>query len=420
MIQASELQQLAEEYGTPTFLFNLEELRARMQSVRELMGEKIKVCYSIKANPFLTKAMAEYCDRLEVCSPGELFICESLGVADERVVYSGVNKGAADIAWAIEDGVGVCTAESLRHLQLLEEGAAAAGRTISVIPRLSAGTQFGMSKEDLFAALEHRADYPHLELCGLHYFAGTQRAKLQKQREELQMLREVFAEIEDRFGLNLRRLEYGPGLPHPYFENEDFSDTLSPLRELAPDLQLMAQERDLTVEMGRFYVSGCGTYLTRVEDIKSHTDKGEVTNYVILDGGMNHVNYLGQIMGMKVPVLQVPVHTGQSCADGLQSFVERREAVETASETEDYALCGSLCTTADVLVRKVTLPKLAIGDTLAFCNLGAYSVTEGILMFLSRTMPRIVLVDRDADGKMKARLARDFTETHPLNTEAGN
>ena len=69
--------------------------------------------------------------------------------------------------------------------------------------RLNAGSQFGMSKEDLFTALAHRRETPDLEFIGIHYFVGTQRKKLVNQQKELAMLRELYAEIEQTFGLRL-------------------------------------------------------------------------------------------------------------------------------------------------------------------------------------------------------------------------
>lgn len=73
-------------------------------------------------------------------------------------------------------------------------------------------------------------------------------------------------------------------------------------------------------------------------------------------------------------------------------------------------LCGSLCTTADVLVRKANLPPLAVGDVLCFTRIGAYSVTEGPALFLSRNMPRILL--HTAEGDV---LVRDTIHTSSLN-----
>ena len=392
MLSDRELRKIEDEYGTPVFLFDTEALKARVAAMKEILGEKVTLCYSIKANPFLIPAMTESLEKLEVCSPGELAICEALQVAPERIVYSGVNKMPDDIREAMDYQAGIFTAESVHQFEKVHAEAKRRGIVVPVLPRLNGGSQFGMSKEDLLWLIGHREEFPHCRIEGIHYFVGTQRKKLSEQREEMQMLRALFDEIEETFGVRLRKLEYGPGLPVPLFEKDDFSDTLAPLKEVADAIREMAEWSELTVEMGRFYVTECGYYLTKVWDEK--TANG--TNYALVDGGMNHVNYLGQIMGMKVPVIR---HL-------------KAEENEGAGETKNWALCGSLCTTADVLVRKAPFTDLAMGDVLVFTNIGAYSVTEGIHLFLSRTMPRILL--READGTV--RIARDFTETHPINT----
>ena len=72
------LQQLAAAYGTPTFVFDVDALQARVRAIQAVFGPDIRLCYSIKANPFLLPAMSAVTARLEVCSPGELSVCESL------------------------------------------------------------------------------------------------------------------------------------------------------------------------------------------------------------------------------------------------------------------------------------------------------------------------------------------------------
>ena len=80
-----------------------------------------------------------------------------------------------------------------------------------------------------------------------------------------------------------------------------------------------------------------------------------------------------------------------------------------ARREREWTVCGSLCTTGDVLVRKLRIP-LAEGDLLAFDNLGAYSVTEGIALFLSRELPLVAL-----RGEGGWRVARKRVETSALN-----
>ncbi|MBP3657062.1 MAG: alanine racemase [Clostridia bacterium] len=383
------LGRIAAQYGTPTFVFDEDALAARMRAVKEIVGESVHLCYSIKANPFLIPAMQQLTELLEVCSPGELIICEDLHVDPATILFSGVNKTREDILRAIDVGVRRFTAESPLHVRLLNECALERGVVLHTLLRLTAGSQFGMDESDLRAAISSRASLTGLDIEGIHYFAGTQRKKLDHQRKELEMLCALMDSLKAEESFDTRRLEYGPGLYYPYFAHEDFSDTLAPVRELAPDLQRIAQRTELTIEMGRFFASECGSYLTTVVDTKINCGYG----YAIVDGGMHHVNYLGGNMGMRLPI------------------IEHLPGPEHADESPmDWALCGSLCTTADVLVRKAPMCGLAQGDVLAFRHIGAYSVTEGPALFLSRRMPRIVL---HRGGE--THLVRDHIESAKLN-----
>ena len=385
-----QLSAIAKEFGTPSFVFDESALAGRMRAVKEIVGGSVHLCYSIKANPFLIPAMQSHVELLEVCSPGELEICESLRVDPKTILFSGVNKTLADIEHAMDAGVVRFTAESPLHIRLLEQAAAARGEVYPVLLRLTAGSQFGMDESDLLDAIAHRDAYTHLRFEGIHYFSGTQRAKLDKdQRKELGMLMQFMDKLVQDYGFVCEKIEYGPGLYFPYFAHEDHSDTLAPIRDLAPDLKALADRCELTIEMGRFFASECGTYLTTVVDTKVNCGH----HYAILDGGIHHVNYLGGTMGMRNPIITHiagPDHTGEAEAD--------------------WSLCGSLCTTADILVRKIALAGLAQQDVLAFHNIGAYSVTEGPALFLSRNMPRIVL-----SSDSGARLVRDVIHSSALN-----
>ena len=99
------------------------------------------------------------------------------------------------------------------------------------------------------------------------------------------------------------------------------------------------------------------------------------------------------MMGMKVPVI-------------------RHLKTTDNTEKKEWILCGSLCTVNDVLVRKKELEGLSVGDILAFDHIGAYSVTEGIYLFLSRTMPSVIL----RENKNSFRLVRSPLETCDVNT----
>lgn len=388
-MNSEALQDIAASFATPAFIFDADEFGRRAKNVKSAIGGA-SLCYSIKANPFLLACLPEEIDRVEVCSPGELAICRRVGVDPSTVVYSGVNKGSEDIAEAIEYGAELLTAESLRQLGLINAAALAAGKRVRVALRLTSGNQFGMDSENLKRAVAEKGSYGGVDIVAIHYYSGTQKKKLAVVEKELAELEELADTLEERFGLSGISLEYGPGLPADYFGDDPEGRDMAVLAEAGAMIASVAARRSVTVEFGRFLASPCGTYLTAAADIKNNN--GE--NFVICDGGINHLKYYGQTMAMQTPPITLLGDHGE--------------------KTEDYTLCGSLCTTADILVRKVTLPALSVGDVLAFGRCGAYSVTEGIGLFLSRQLPRIVLHSERGGN----RLLRDFYGTDILNSPA--
>ena len=158
-------------------------------------------------------------------------------------------RGLTDIREAYEYGVGIFTAESVRQADLLQQVVASADsdQKAEVILRLNAGSQFGMAKEDVFDILQRReTSYRSLNITGIHYFVGTQRKRAKRKIKELQVLLELFEDIRNSFGLELKKLEYGPGFAVPYFADDDFSDTLFPVKELKDILKEVAQKVELT------------------------------------------------------------------------------------------------------------------------------------------------------------------------------
>ena len=386
-----ELLEIAHAYGTPSFLFDEGAFEARMRAASALLGDNVDVCFAVKANPFFIPAALRAQAKLEVCSPGELDICRALGIDPAAIVFSGVNKTDETVRAAADARVGVFTAESPKHVRLIEAEGASRGHVLPVLLRLNAKSQFGMSRADLLDIIAHRAEYPHVRIVGIHYFKGTQRTNLKHQVKELAKLSELIDEVEGSLGFAVERLEYGPGLGVPLFEGDDFSDTLAPARELGVALAPLAERLQVTVEMGRFFATECGTYLTAINDLKVCDDM----SYCIVDGGINHLTYIGNMMGMKTPVVE--------CLGGGEG---------DPRESGDWCIAGSLCTTNDVLVRSLPLESPREGDVLAFHNAGAYAVTEGVALLLSRTLPRVIM--KDEMGRLS--LGRDFTETSPLNT----
>lgn len=380
-MNTTTLQAIGKQYGTPTFAFDTDEFARQAGRISGVLGDGIELCYSIKANPFLLAALPKCVKKVEVCSPGELTICQRLQIEPEMIIYSGVNKGAEDVARAVEYGAGILTAESTKHVKLINHAAEAAGKKVKLILRLSSGNQFGMDAADLMDVIDHRTEYAAVEIVGIHYYSGTQKKKPEQISKEIHSLMDFLAELEAEHGYAAAHVEYGPGLAVEYFNAPFEENDRALLEAVAESLHELGRNYHLTVEMGRFLASSCGKYLTSVADLKTT----EGNDYVICDGGINHLKYYGQTMAMQVPQITV-IPVGEHAEAG----------------TKGYTLCGSLCTTADLLVRKAELPELSMGDILVFHRCGAYTVTEGIGLFLSRALPAVVLYS-EAYGAKRVR-----------------
>lgn len=103
-MKSSELYDIATKYKTPSFVFDAEAVQTRVHKIKTIIGDDINLCFSVKANPFFIPVLNDDLCHFEVCSPGELVICEQDKILGKKIIYSGVNKGEKDIreAWNME------------------------------------------------------------------------------------------------------------------------------------------------------------------------------------------------------------------------------------------------------------------------------------------------------------------------------
>lgn len=387
----AELAAISRRISTAAYVFDEAAFAARTDAVRRAFGEKISLCFSIKANPFLLGILPQAFSRVEICSPGEFEICMRLGIAPERIFFTGVNKTAASVQPAISYGVRTFSAESLAQLHCMQVCAEKAEVQLRVLLRLTAGSAFGMDLSDLMTFVHTRDQYPNITPTGLHYFSGTQKRKAKRIGAELEMLAQLCTQLESEEAFPVQELEYGTGLAAECFSDRAEETDLALLEEVAALLRPLAERVSLTVEMGRFFAAPCGDFFTRTVEVKRCLG----VNYAICDGGIHQLHYDGQLLGMQRPCI-----THLSAGEDI-----------TASQ-EEWTLCGSLCTTADVLARGVCLQGLQVGDVLVFHRTGAYSICEGMALLLSRDLPAVYL--RRTDGSLQ--LVRQRFATDTLNT----
>lgn len=381
---------IIQKYKTPLFIYDIDELNNRVKYLKSKFNKKYNMVYAVKANTFIIKEIDNLVERFEICSPGEYDICDKLNISHNKMVISGVNKDKQFIEKLISnyDDILKYTIESYVQYKLLDELSSKYNKKIHVLIRLSSGNQFGVSEEDFIKIINENNN---LIIDGLEYFSGTQKHSLKIIEKELDHLVDFIQKVEDNYNLKIKEVEYGPGLPVFYFQDSEFDEDVY-LEELNKLIGKFS-EKVVSLEIGRSMVASCGTYITKVVDIKDNKNG----NFVILDGGINHLVYYGQTMAMKIPFYEI---------------IPKRD-----SEELTYNLCGSLCTTNDYLVKNVKINKLELDDIFVFKKTGAYSSTEAISLFLSRDLPKIVLIKEGKEIIVRDRMKSSLINYPNYNME---
>lgn len=387
MMNTEELEMGAEQYGTPLYIYDLDEMRNTAALFREHFKGTADLCFAMKANPFVVRQMAEHMDRIEVCSMGEYRICRALEIPKDKLLISGVLKEKKDILEILEECGGKCmyTIESRNQFYGLANWSEENCEVLQVYLRLTSGNQFGMDEKMIRHLMNECEDHPFLKIRGIHYFSGTQKKSPEKIKKEIAYLDEICRKFE-----NIRELEYGPGIPAAYFRNQkdETEEYFAALSQATADMKWHGK---VTLEMGRTLTASCGYYLTQIKDIKNNNEK----NYCIVDGGIHQLQYDGQIRGMYSPHIQV---------------------IGTQGEEQSWTVCGSLCTVNDILIQDMKGGDLKTGDILVFKRVGAYAAMEGMALFLSHELPAIASFSRQNGWK----LIRKKQSTYQWNMEDEN
>lgn len=266
-----------------------------------------------------------------------------------------------------QDPLPVFTVESVTQFEMFGRIAEKSGRRLRLLLRLSSQNQFGMSPAQIEKTISESQRIPLIQVIGLHYFSGTQKNNMERVVHELFYLDDICVKLEEKFGISFECLEYGPGLYVEYFQEQNEWNPENALKKISLCMDSMRFKGRITLEMGRFLAASCGYYITAVQEVKL----GERERYVLVDGGIHHMHYEGQLLAMKIPYFrQLPFK--------VEQWRER------------FNVCGALCTSNDMLARQIPLNEPQQGDLLVFERVGAYSMTEGMSLFLSRDLPAVI------------------------------
>lgn len=397
---------LAEEFGTPLFVYDADILEDTYSKLRDVLPAGVDVFYSLKANPNVSVCalLNSLGTGAEVSSYAELVTALRAGVAPQDIIFLGPGKDERELTACIEAGIHAVVCESLDELDLLDSLLARAGRDefpvlLRVNPAFgSKGSglamggkprQFGIDEAELRDSKHRLAALHHIRVKGVHAYMGT---RFLNHEDVVHNTRQILATAQDlagQLGFPLETVDFGGGLGVAYFDNEEDLDLAALGTGLADVLSSFSASNPhcrTIMELGRFLTAMAGTYIVRARYVKE--SMGET--FVVADGGTNH----------------------HMAAVGVGSFVKRNFPIRhlenrAAGELRPYTVTGPLCTPNDVVAKKVQLPEVRPGDLLAVERSGAYGPTASPGLFLSHGFPAEVLVH---DGQAHLVRARDSTE----------
>ena len=383
MAENLPVKQLAEQFGTPLYIYSKATLERHWHAFDKAFGEHPHlVCYAVKSNPNIAilNVMAKLGSGFDIVSQGELERVLAAGGDPAKVVFSGVAKSEPEITRALEVGIRCFNVESEAELLRINEVAGRLGKTAPISlrvnpdvdahthPYISTGlkeNKFGVSVEQAWEVYKLAATLPNIKIVGMDCHIGSQLTELQPFLDAVDRLIVLMEQLKQD-GIALKHLDLGGGLgvtytdetpPHPTEYAKALWEKLNAFSEL-----------EIIVEPGRAITANAGILVTKVEYLKSN----ESRNFAIVDAGMND---------MIRPAL-------------YQAYMNILEIDRTlACEEKMYDVVGPICETSDFLGKQRKLA-IAQGDYLAQRSAGAYGASMSS-NYNSRPRTAEVMVDGD-------------------------
>lgn len=401
-------EDIAEQYGTPYYLYDLDTVKEKIRSVRNAFGD-IDILYAVKANPNreLLRGIRQDVDGLDIASKGEMEQALSAGYEAKQLSFAGPGKSREELSAAIDHKIGVISVESLRELHDIKAIAAEKKTKVDIAFRINPqllikefaikmggrATQFGIDEEDVESALSYMRQHEDaFNFLGIHIYAGTQCMNEEAIAKNIENTLEIVARLKSRYGLECSMINLGGGFGVSYYGEEKELD-LNLLAKLVKPL--FANYRSSTgshprfiFELGRYLVANAGIYVTKV--ISDKKSRGE--QFYVLDGGMNH-------------------HLAAS--GNLGSMIRKNYAVRNlsnpAAPKELCNLVGPLCTPLDLMGKGISIESPRLGDLIGFRNSGSYGFTASPLLFLGHETPVELMISGGDIKIIRARKSiKDF------------
>ncbi|WP_010284364.1 diaminopimelate decarboxylase [Bacillus timonensis] len=367
--------ELAKQYGTPLYVYDVALIRERARGFRETfkrLNIPAQVAYASKA--FSTVAMIQLAEEeglsLDVVSGGELFTALQAGFPVERIHFHGNNKSYEELDMAVKNNIGCIVVDNFYELPLLEQVCQENKSTMKILLRVTPGVEahthdyittgqddskfgFGLENGQADQAVEQALNSEYLELLGIHSHIGSQ---IFETTGFLVAASKMFTKLKDwkdRFGFAPKVLNLGGGFGIRYTEEDKPLPASKYVEAIIGEVKKQADELsidipEIWIEPGRSIVGDAGT---TIYSVGSRKEVPNIRQYLAIDGGMTD-NIRPALYQAKYEAV---------LANRVEDPVE-----------ETVSIAGKCCESGDMLIWDLPLPKANSEDLLAVFCTGAY------------------------------------------------
>ena len=352
------------ELETPFYYYDVNVLRETLSCINKEAGKYNNFCvhYAVKANANhkVLTIIRESGLGADCVSGGEIRAAIKAGFPTNKIVYAGVGKTDWEINLGLDYDIFCFNVESVPELEIINELAAAKGKTARVAFRINpnvgahthanittglAENKFGISMEDMDKVIDMAGTLPHVKFVGLHFHIGSQILDM----GDFVALCNRVNELQEKLYARQIIVEHinvggGLGIDYAHPNRQAIPNFTEYFATYHKHLKLRPQQT-LHFELGRAVVGQCGSLISKVIYVKQGTNK----QFAILDAGMT---------ALIRPALYQAYH--------------KIENITSEEPMETYDVVGPICESSDVFGKAIDLNKAHRGDLFALRSAGAY------------------------------------------------
>ena len=390
---SSNVQELANEYGTPVYITSEEIIRKRFDQINNVLKSLLNdysIHYAVKANSSLSvlTILSSKGSYFDCTSQGEIFSCLRVGIPSDKIIYTGNMFTDEDFKFAIQNKVTI-NIDSLSQLDRVNQIYESLKEDKNIIsfrynPEFGAGhhvhditagkeIKFGILDNQIFDAYQKAKDLGFHQF-GIHIHIGSGINNVMNYQKAIDKYLSIVEEISEKVGLKFEFVDFGGGFGIPYHPDEEpFNFDLYKELVLMPFINLVETsdigDPTLKIEPGRFINAESTILATRINTIKDNGYK----KFVGIDAGFNTLIR---------PMLYGSYHHILPCFKPENGKIIK------------YDIAGPICESGDVLGKDREITEVCEGQFLAILDTGAYGYTMSSC-YNSRPRPAEILISKE-------------------------